>query len=130
MGKQKHAVSVEPVTWIGMLRAIPRRNAAATVRRLGDGTVCLTVPLQPQRWLKPPFSWAIRPAQPKTVTLDALGTAVWNWCDGQRRVENIVDEFARAQGFSFHEARAAVTGFLRLLVERGALTIEPSPGPA
>ena len=56
--------------------------------------------------------------------LDKLGTEVLELCDGSRRVEEIVDEFAAKHRLTFHESRVAVTGFLRSLVQRGLIAIE------
>jgi hypothetical protein len=60
----------------------------------------------------------------RRLTLDRLGTEVWRLCDGDRTVEEIVDTFSRNHDLTFHEARAAVTGYLTTLIQRGALAIE------
>ncbi len=52
---------------------------------------------------------------------------MWNLCDGQRSVEDIIDEMSRRHRLSFHEARVAVTGLLRELIRRGALAIALPP---
>jgi len=62
------------------------------------------------------------------MTLDRLGSWVWKLCDGNRNVEQLVDDFAAAEGLSFHEARVAVTGYLKTLIQRGALAVEVPGG--
>ena len=107
-----------------MLAAIPRQNAAAQVDERPDGTVRVTVQLRKPAWLIPPISWVIKSSFQKSVVLDDIGTRIWRWCDGRHTVEAVVEEFARTYAFTFHEARASVTGFLKSLVQRGVIAIE------
>ena len=109
-------------SWKRMLRAKPVRNAAATGQRRSDDEVWVVVPRQKPRYLKP-VSWLVRSKPTRTVVLDRLGLQIWERCDGQRTVEDIIDEFARMHRLSFHEARVAVTGYVKSLVERGAAAI-------
>ena len=71
----------------------------------------------------------MRPPATRRLELDRLGSRVWEFCDDRRTVEEIVDAFADRYGLTFHEARAAVTGYLKMLIQRGALAIAV-PGPA
>ena len=57
------------------------------------------------------------------MRLDRLGSQVWQLCDGVRTVEDVVDEFARLHRLTFHEARASVTAYLKMLVQRGVLAM-------
>ena len=108
--------------WVRMLRARPVPNAAATVAREDNQQVRLTVPRRRPGYLAA-LRWLVRPKPNRTVILDRLGGQIWRSCDGQRTVEEVVDVFAAAQRLSFHEARAAVTGYLKDLIERGAVAI-------
>ncbi len=107
-----------------MLLAIPRQNQAATTQIQADGTLRIMVKRRRPKWLVPPLTWILRLAPMHTIQLDAIGTKIWQWCDGQNSVETIIELFARDHAFSFHEARSAVTGYLKLLVQRGALALE------
>ncbi len=109
--------------WRPMLQATPAPNAAATVERLDGGQVRLTIPRRRPAFLVPPISWIIQPSATRTVVLDGLGTQIWDLCDGQRPVEQIVEAFAAKHRLTFHESRVAATSYLRLLIERGALAI-------
>ena len=111
------------VSWRGMLEARPVRNAAVEVAR-GDGDeLSVSVKTRRPRCLVPPISWIV-PLKPyRTVKLDRIGARLWDLCDGDRTVEAIVDEFARAYTLSFHEARVAVTTYLSQLVQRGVLAV-------
>jgi hypothetical protein len=44
-------------------------------------------------------------------------------CDGEHTVEQIVESFRTKYGLTFHESRAAVMGYLKLLTERGVVAI-------
>ncbi len=106
-----------------MLCATPVRNHAARESRSDGDQVVVEVPRRRPGWLVPPLSWVVRPPGTRRIALDRLGTQVWSFCDGRRTVENVIDAMADAQRLTFHEARVAVTGYLRMLGERGALVV-------
>ena len=110
------------VSWRRSLLGVPIRNEAAGVVEEGGG-LSVSVARRRPWWLVPPISWAVKPAAEKTMRLDALGAEVWRLCDGERTVERVIDEFAASHRLTFHESRAAVTTYIRRLVERGVLVI-------
>jgi len=110
-------------TWRQMLEARPVRNSAAEVLSEEADTLSIEVKMKKPRPLFPPLSWFVRPKTTRTIRLDRLGSQVWELCDGERTVEEVVDEFARRYRLTFHEARASVTAYLRLLVQRGVLAM-------
>ena len=65
--------------------------------------------------------WLLR--VPETIQrdfeLDSLGVEVMDMCDGQKTVRYIVERFAKRNGLNEHEARQAVTTFLRTLIRKG-----------
>ncbi len=110
------------VSWRRSLLGVPLRNEAAGVVEEGD-EIRVKVALKRPWWLLPPISWAVKPRSEKDMRLDALGAEVWRLCDGERTVERVIDEFAASYRLTFHESRAAVTTYLKQLVERGVLVI-------
>ncbi len=110
------------VSWRRSLLGVPVRNEAAGVVNEGD-EVRVKVALKRPWWLLPPISWAVKPRSEKDMRLDALGAEVWRLCDGERTVEQVIDKFAASHRLTFHESRAAVTTYVRRLVERGVLVI-------
>ena len=112
------------ISWRPMMEAVPLRNAAARVERLSDGTQKVFVRKLKPWYMKPPLTWIMQRRPERCLLLDRLGTEVWDLCDGRRRVEDIVDRFAERHRLSFHEARTAVTLYLRMLIRPGALAIE------
>lgn len=117
------SIGTAQVSWRPMLEAVPLRNVAARVERLVDGTVNLYVKKLPAWYRRPPVSWLLQPRPERCLALDRLGAAVWELCDGTRRVEDVVDCFAEAHGLTFHEARTAVTAYLKTLIQPGVLAI-------
>lgn len=106
-----------------MLKSRPARNIAATIHRHGDHELSITVRKRKPAYLVPPLTWVLRPKLQRTIALDQLGIEIWDLCDASRTVENIIDEFSGRHKLSFHEARVAVTEYLRRLVQRGALGV-------
>ncbi len=117
------ATSAPEGTWRQMLEARPVRNSAAEVLHEEADTLSIKVKMKKPRPLFPPLSWFVRSRTTRTIRLDRLGSQVWDLCDGERTVEDIVDEFARRHRLTFHEARASVTAYVKLLVQRGVLAI-------
>jgi len=114
-------------SWRAMLSAIPVRNAAAEAAEDGPNGLRVSVRIQPAGWWVRSLSWLLRRPPRRTVILDRLGSEVWELCDGARTVEQVVDEFAQRHALSFHEARVAVTEYLRELIQRGILAIGLPP---
>lgn len=110
-------------SWSAMLKAVPVHNVAARVSDTDDDEVRLIVQTKPIPFLFPPFSWIIRPRKERRFRLETLGARVWNLCDGQRTVEEIVDLFAVQFGLTFHESRVAVTRYMKTLIQNGALAV-------
>lgn len=78
-------------------------------------------------YIIPPISWFVPYRPEREITLDAIGSRLWRWCDGQRTVEDVIDLFKDAYDLSFHEARAAVVDYLRQLIQRGILAVMMAP---
>jgi len=110
-------------TWRKMLAARLIHNAAARVEQMPDSRVKVYVKTVRPWFLVPPLSWVLPLRRERGTVLDRLGTQVWNLCDGNRTVENVIDEFAAAHRLSFHESRAAITSYVQMLVARGAMAI-------
>lgn len=107
-----------------MLRARMMPNVAARVEAgPANGELRMAIPTQQPTWLVPPISWIVRPPPFRTVILDPLGAEVWRLCDGTRTVESVIEAFATANGLTFHEARVAVTAYLKQLLQKGALAV-------
>ncbi len=120
--KNRAPITEVLISWRDMLEAIPVRNEAVGAKESSQRVQLKIVKKRP-RFLVPPLSWIISPRLHKTLELDRIGSEIFRLCDGCRRVEQIVDAFGQAHGLSFHEARAAVTDYLRILVQKGVLVM-------
>ena len=110
-------------SWEPMLRAVPMRNTAARAVENQENGVTVYVKQKRPGFMVPPLSWIVPFRPERSVTLDGIGARVWRWCDGTRTVEEVIDLFRGTYSLTFHEARAAVTGYLRMLIKRGILAV-------
>lgn len=104
-----------------LLDALALHNRAATVEQR-RGRCLVHVPVRQRWWNAPPLSWVLPYRGRKTYELDRLGREVWQLCDG-RRVEGIIERFAHNHRLNFHEARGAVSAYIRTLVEKRLIVI-------
>lgn len=109
--------------WMGLLRSRPVRNASARVATRDADRVTVYIRQKRPAFMVPPLSWIVPFKRERPAVLDKIGTLLWNQCDGERSVEQVVDSFRSRYGLTFHESRAAVTAYLKLLTERGAIAI-------
>lgn len=123
MKKKPVAPTAEAISWRKTLEAIPLRNTAAGVREDAEGHRLITVAKIKPWYIVPPISWIVKIPDTSTMQLDRLGSEVWELCDGKHTVENVVESFAANHGLTFHEARAAVSTYFKLLMQKGALAM-------
>jgi len=110
--------------WRTMLEAKLYQNLKASPKWNQNRTeLTLTVAMKRPNYLIPPISWIVRPPKTKQIELDALGGQLWEWCDGQRTVEDVIELFAQKYNLTFHEGRVSVTSYLKELLKRGALAV-------
>lgn len=113
----------EPQSWRAMLEAKPLRNAASRMEREANGMRTLHVPCRRPWYAVFPLTWIVRFPEERSFRLDPLGAQVWDLCSGEAPVEAIVEAFAEEHELTFHEARVAVTQYLKTLIQYGALAI-------
>jgi len=112
------------------LRAVPFANRAMTIVPASDGGALASIPMNRPRWLVPPLSWMLPYSSQRRVRLDAVGCGVLGLCDGNRNIETIIEEFARANKLSFREAQLPTTQFLKQMTERGIIVVVGFPASA
>ena len=109
--------------WRSMLAATPVRNEAATVEKDTEDAVSVSVRNKKPGYRSPPISWFVPYKPVITIELDGLGSKLWHLCDGEHTVEQICDIFSKEYNLTFHEAKTAVTDYLKRLIQRGVLAI-------
>ncbi len=105
------------------LAGIPHANRSMQLQRRNNNTALATIPLQKPAYLVAPLKWILPFSSVRRVELDRLGLSVFDLCDGHRRVEEIVEQFAIRHKLSFREAQLPVMQFLRELTNRGIVAI-------
>ncbi len=121
--KENKLFTSQHVTWKKMLTAKPIKNQAAVFQKQDEKHIKVTVKKEKPKYLIPPLSWIIRPKLHKDIVLDEIGSWILNLCDGSRTVEDIIEGFSQQHKLTFHEARVSITGYMKLLVQRGILAI-------
>jgi hypothetical protein len=107
------------------MAARPLRHPGIETTRDAKGEVSLTIPRRRTAWVNFLAKMGVVP-ESRIVTLDAVGTKVWDLCDGEHAVKDIVAFMASEHQLSRKEAEISLVAFLRGLVARGyvALMIE------
>lgn len=110
--------------WRTMMEATLYQNLKASPKwDIEHKELTLTVTMKRPNYLIPPISWIVRPPKTRQIQLDPIGGQLWEWCDGQRTVEDVIELFAQKYNLTFHEGRVSVTSYLKELLKRGALAV-------
>jgi len=111
-------------SWRDMLSSRLYRNLKVTAEWTENGTqLALSVPTKRPDYLVPPISWVVRPPKARKVYIDRTAADLWEWCDGKKNVEQVIELFAQKHNLTFHESRVSVTAYLKELLKRGALAV-------
>jgi hypothetical protein len=109
-----------------LLALRPRRTLETWTRKEPDGLVVITHP-KPFSRAEARMAKLLRGSPVVNRHLDAYGSEIWVLCDGTRTIE----EIARSLEERFHErfepALPRTLKFIKLLAERGLVTV-PGPG--
>ena len=111
----------QPQTARRLLDAKPLRLFGATPQRIAAGQWRLTVPLKQKTWMT---LFVRRPlGLTKTFELDDVGRAVWESCDGETTVRQIITDLAERHRLNVREVEVATLAFLKTLVQKGLVGI-------
>ena len=64
-----------------------------------------------------------RKSSVRTIELEAVGVEVLNMCDGKTSVRAISQHFSKVYHVNSHEAELAVATFIRMMNQRGLVTL-------
>lgn len=133
------------VTREDSLGAVVHHNQRLRVARNVDGTVTLYAAFRSSAMVEKLSRWLGGPDKPPEakVELDEIGTFVWDMCDGQTTVREMIAKLAEKYKLGRKEASASLTTFLHSLAQRNLVAVvirnpaaaqEPGPtsdgGPA
>lgn len=100
------------------LSAIPVRNEKIQVEMDDDiGEASLIIPRRDDWWVRL-MSKVFFVPEFRKITLDELGTFVWNQCDGSTTVGEIIQRFAKRYKLERKEAELSMIAFLRQMVKK------------
>jgi len=113
IGGRKNAQQVDRSQF---LRSYPLKNPVVVTRVDDKGDVSLEVPLQkPSKWVR----LFVTPPEKKVIKLDAVGSFVWQRCDGAHTVQDIIDEISSTFKLTKAEASVSLGEFMKDLGKRG-----------
>ena len=109
------------------LNSKPVKNRRVNESRLESGEVLLTYPAATHPRMAALIHRLGGPSekiQIKKLQLDTLGTSVWSLLNGERSVNQIIQQFAQTHRIYPKEAEVAITRFLRDLGRRGLIGLQ------
>jgi len=118
------------------LGAVVVQNRRLRVERNAEGIITLYAPFRAAPFIERMARWLGSPprAGEAKIELDEVGSFVWDLCDGQRTVREMVSDLAGKYKLNRKEAEAGLTSFLRSLAGRNLVAIvilkrqEPAEG--
>ena len=107
------------------LGAVVVRNRQLRVERDVEGVVTLYAPFRAAAFVERMARWLGAPARAgeAKIELDEVGSFVWDLCDGQMAVREMVACLADKYKLNGKESEAALTAFLRSLAGRNLVAI-------
>jgi hypothetical protein len=107
------------------LGAVVVQNRRLRVERNAEGVVTLYAPFRAAPFIERAARWLGAPARAgeAKIELDEIGSFVWDLCDGQRSVREMVAALAEKYKLNRKEAEVALTTFLRSLAGRNLVAI-------
>jgi hypothetical protein len=114
------------------LAMVPVRHPLVTWERTGCEVV-LSIPLREDKMARvvkkmiTSLKMAKELPDNRKLALDEVGSFVWEFCDGERNIDGIVQGLVREYKLTRREAEASVTTFLQTLAKRNLIGLM-SPG--
>jgi len=112
----------KPLTREQSLASVPLRNEAIDADRTDSGEVCLVIPLRETWWVKV-VRRVFHVPKKRRVSLDEIGSYVWELCDGKRNVRQIIQALCKRYKLHRKEAEVSVVAYLRELAKKGIIGI-------
>jgi len=100
-----------------MLSSRPTRNEAVRWEKSDAGEVQITVTRQ-ENWRVKLLSRVFYIPRQRRITLDELGTQVWDMCDGQTNVGQMIEALAAAHQLNRKEAEVSLLAYLKTLAQK------------
>jgi hypothetical protein len=102
------------------MQAWPVRNPGLTTHVSDDGIVTVELPRR-KDWMGGVLGFLFSVPASKPVQLDEIGSFVYDRCDGERTVNDIVDDMMAEYKLNRREVEVSLTKFLQTLAQRGII---------
>jgi hypothetical protein len=99
------------------LAARPLRNTAVGVKKMENGDIELTVPRR-RDWLGKLLALLFYIPKERRVLLEGIGSQVWELCDGEHSVAQMIGWLAEKHKLDPREAELSLVQYLRTLGKR------------
>lgn len=96
----------------------PIRNSLLTWESNEEGKVVITIPSRNDTLARIVSKIFVVPKSRQLMLDDEVGSAVWQYCDGEHSIRSIVDHLSKNYKLTRKEAEVSVTEFLRQLGRR------------
>ena len=108
-----------------LLQARPIRNPQAEIAETDQGHLDVAIPFEKPKSL----TWFFRGKKTllRRFQLDQLGRRVWDLCDGQHTVRQLIETFSRDEGLNLREAEVSMLTYLETLGKRGIIFMAGEP---
>lgn len=106
-----------------ILNSKPVKNQAIGVERGKKGEVLLTLPIKKTPWINFLSKILLAPKK-KVVTLDEIGTKVWDLCDGNMNVETMIQKLCLDLKMNRKEVETSLLYYLRQLAARSIIGLQ------
>ena len=104
------------------LASVPMHNEAIGVERSDAGEVRLLIPRRESWWVNTLSRFFYVPKN-RRITLDEIGSYVWDHCDGKRNVGQIIQALSKRYRLHRKEAEVSVVAYLRTLARKRLIGI-------
>ena len=102
------------------LDAVPVKNQHCKVELTAEGCARISVPVRRTLLAKAMRRLTDVPKY-KKIELDAIGTFVWDHCDGRTNVKALIDKLCRRFKLGYREGEVSLTQYLRTLARKGLI---------
>ena len=112
----------KPLSREQSLASVPLRNEAIKAERTDTGDVRLLIPRRETWWVRTLSRFFYVPTNHK-ITLDEIGSFVWDQCDGKTNVRQIIQALCKHYKLHRKEAEVSVVAYLRTLAKKRLIGI-------
>jgi hypothetical protein len=103
-----------------ILNALPLRNKLIEWELDDKGEVSLVIPQKQKLWVRLASKIFMLPDK-RVIVLDDVGSYVWELCDGQNQIHQVVKQLCKRYKMTRKEAETSLFTYMRQLGKRGII---------